>query len=594
MKHWIDSIPQIWTYATAIAVVIVGATAWWLNVLRIKKLYKKPCVSENNGSASAVTYRQDLAVSETLQPSATTYLRECLLRLRNDIESYPEMSAVDIERKLDKTLSGRKQLLMPIKERFMDRLRQAKKSKSASTGSAIIDDIAAFIHKMDEAQCDIAVIGQKYLESFGGELVDSIVLADFSLPVSSVLKTLAQNYASKHGSVTIHLVSADTHFISSQDTTRWSEFFAEGEMKRFYHVKEPTPFSSAAQLFERLLKEGTINVLMLGAERILPDGRMVVFPGIRAISTRAVLHRFHVLVVAESYKVLPAARNDNVDVGSDTEGATVELASLEMSSSLSLITDHQIHEYAPSDDKEIQATSSHQRMYCCIRHWNNRLEEKHYPIGIIFDLDGTLLDSELTHIKLYQEAGRNLGYELTNEEYETSLRGKTDEDIIHYMASATKRCDQEEYIIRIKQEKFIAHLRSGEVPPMPGSVDFVKQLSSQHFKLAVVTSATWEELTVALEILGCRNSFQVLVSAESVENGKPAPDPYLKAATLLGLMPRECLVYEDAVAGIYGAVAAGMTAVAIGLQDESCQRVGALFSIKDFCGHSVPELPNTT
>jgi HAD superfamily hydrolase (TIGR01509 family) len=214
------------------------------------------------------------------------------------------------------------------------------------------------------------------------------------------------------------------------------------------------------------------------------------------------------------------------------------------------------------------------------------------PTGVLFDLDGTLLDSELTHFELCQEVARTLGYSLTQDQYDEFFRGKADYEVFVEMAEG--REDQVSDAISKKQQAFLERLKSNQVPPVPGAVEFVRQLTEQNVKLGVVTSATRAELLQAIENLGCSDCFDVLVSAESVTLGKPNPEPYEKAAILLGVPPHECLVYEDSVAGIVAADAAGMNVVAVGPRNDTGLAAGAMIGIPDFREHRLPGLPKDT
>jgi len=109
------------------------------------------------------------------------------------------------------------------------------------------------------------------------------------------------------------------------------------------------------------------------------------------------------------------------------------------------------------------------------------------------------------------------------------------------------------------REALIANYRAApELAPMPGAVELVRALS-ERYPLAVASGSPLEGIGVALERLGIRGSFAVLISSEEVPRGKPAPDVFLAAAARLGVEAARCLVFEDSLAGARAARAAGMS-----------------------------------
>lgn len=351
------------------------------------------------------------------QASATQLLRERLGLLIERLEENLVENAVSVEEAIGETLVegvGRTQLLKPISVFFQSVLLEAKKDTSRSTRASVLNAARQFLTSIDSAHKQIINIGCEVLKNIDGELVDNIVLADFSTPVYKVLNALAEQYAGKDGLVRVYIISSDRRFISPQDTLKWRSLFATGEMARFYHLEPPIPFNKRKELFKQL--QGNKSVLLTGVERMYPNGRIVVFPGIGTLVDLASLHQLRVFAVAESYKVQPALEGETARDGNDSEGAYVELVFLEISTNLSLITDHALHvkvSNGPFRVKQIETES----LKCCMRFWRNQIEDKRYPLGIIFDLDGTLIDSEPTHKVLYQEVAEMADYHLSDEEY---------------------------------------------------------------------------------------------------------------------------------------------------------------------------------
>jgi beta-phosphoglucomutase len=208
---------------------------------------------------------------------------------------------------------------------------------------------------------------------------------------------------------------------------------------------------------------------------------------------------------------------------------------------------------------------------------------KDSTLGIIFDLDGTLIDSESVHLKLYQQLALKIGYKLSDQEYMLNLRGMTDSETFRYLLQKTdKECSVTE-LVSEKQREYHNFLEGGEVSEIKGAIDYVHQLFDGGFLLAVATSASHEEAKLSLVELGIADDVKVIVSAESVLRGKPAPDIYLYSAQCLGLLPHQCLVYEDSISGVQAACRAGMQVIGVGNMDSNALKAaGAHAVINDF------------
>jgi beta-phosphoglucomutase len=443
---------------------------------------------------------------------------------------------------------------------------------------------------MNDSQERLSLIGQSILENFSSELIDVIILADFSVPVSKVLKKLAEQYPQKRSSVRVFLISSTRHFISSQDTQKWRRLLAEGDLGRFYFLEDLVSYPNSGSLFNNLFQGNKKAVLLLGAERIYPDGKIVVFPGIRTLAKLALASNLPTIFVAETYKVQPLQGGDILGIGSDIENEEVELGYLELSDNLYLLTDHGLH--VKETVNRFQVDQYRRNTFkCCARFWKNRIENKNYPIAIIFDLDGTLLDSEAIHEALYQEVAQKVGYLLSDDEYISKLRGKADEEIIGYIVKQTGEQHDLQQLISYKQKRYKEYLIRGDIPQTKGAIKFIESLAKMGFLLAICTSATSEEVKLGLGKIELFDYFDVIISAENMQQGKPAPEPYLMTAKTLGVLPKECLAYEDSVAGVQSAIAAGMQVVGINTTNiRALIASGAMCVIQDFQNYQLNEM----
>lgn len=202
---------------------------------------------------------------------------------------------------------------------------------------------------------------------------------------------------------------------------------------------------------------------------------------------------------------------------------------------------------------------------------NSQISEQ--PIkAIIFDCDGTLVDSEEAHFFSWQRALQNWGGDLTSEEY-LSYAGQSGATTARQLAEKTEHCCADELFAQ-KREYFLAYLHGG-LPPIKETVDFVHRLIKEKerlgLRLAIASATVKPEIMLNLELLGIKDAFDVVLSGhEDLKDyhdpegvNKPKPYIYLHAAKLLGLSPAECVVIEDSATGVISGKAAGCITVAI-------------------------------
>ncbi|HZP46882.1 MAG TPA: HAD family phosphatase [Candidatus Binataceae bacterium] len=191
---------------------------------------------------------------------------------------------------------------------------------------------------------------------------------------------------------------------------------------------------------------------------------------------------------------------------------------------------------------------------------------------MIFDLDGTLADSEPLHFEAFRTTLQEVGLDLDRTIYYRDLIGFNDYDCLAAVLHAAERQPAPALVNRLaarKAELYQAMIAERDVL-YPGAADFVRRCA-ERFPLALATGTLRVEAETILQRAGLRDRFVELVAAEDVAHGKPAPDGFLTALGRLGfllrprpsLMPAECLVVEDTVAGITAAHRAGMRVLAV-------------------------------
>jgi len=181
-------------------------------------------------------------------------------------------------------------------------------------------------------------------------------------------------------------------------------------------------------------------------------------------------------------------------------------------------------------------------------------------VGVIWDLDGTLADTERAHFLAWQRFCLNFDRVLTWEQFKPTF-GLSNPDVLRMLISSDLSDDD---LQRLSDEKEALFRNTpGAILPMPGSVKLARHLHALSIPQAIGSSAPPENIPYVLEALGVADLFVAIVCRWDVEQGKPAPDIFLRAAEKIGLPPINCIVLEDAPPGITAAHAAGMRCIAL-------------------------------
>ncbi|HLI80678.1 MAG TPA: HAD family phosphatase [Candidatus Binataceae bacterium] len=191
---------------------------------------------------------------------------------------------------------------------------------------------------------------------------------------------------------------------------------------------------------------------------------------------------------------------------------------------------------------------------------------------ILFDLDGTLADTEPLHYVAFAETLRPEGIELSREEYFSRLIGFNDHDCFETVLTENGKdasAERIEALIERKAARYQEMIHNRDVM-YPGAADFVRECAAR-FPLMIVTGTLREEAEMILRRAGLRELFLDIVAAEDVEHGKPEPDGFVVALGRLGFLlrqrdaiePAQALVIEDTAAGIEAGRRAGMRVLAL-------------------------------
>jgi len=181
--------------------------------------------------------------------------------------------------------------------------------------------------------------------------------------------------------------------------------------------------------------------------------------------------------------------------------------------------------------------------------------------AVIFDMDGVLVDSEPLHSIVEMNLTRDLGLQLTEQEYHRFL-GTTTRHMWVILKGYYDLPQALEELIELTDRRYLEYLQSlSELPLIPGVNHLLGQLEEAGVIRMVASSAPLSHIQYILHRLGLRERFQTLVSGVEVEHSKPAPDIFLRAADQGGVRPADCVVVEDASSGVQAAAAAGMACV---------------------------------
>lgn len=204
--------------------------------------------------------------------------------------------------------------------------------------------------------------------------------------------------------------------------------------------------------------------------------------------------------------------------------------------------------------------------------------------AVLFDMDGTLADSMWIWRQIDLEFLGSRGLSLPDT-LQREIEGMSFSETARYFKETFHLAESEEEIKAIWNGMSMEKYRT-EVPLKPGARAFLTWLKDHSFATAICTSNSRELIDMAVAARGIGEQIDFVVTACEVNAGKPAPDIYLHAAYRLGVLPEECVVFEDIPAGLLAGKRAGMTVCAVeDAHSDYCQeekRRLADFMIRDF------------
>lgn len=178
--------------------------------------------------------------------------------------------------------------------------------------------------------------------------------------------------------------------------------------------------------------------------------------------------------------------------------------------------------------------------------------------SVIFDMDGTLLDTQRICIPAWEHAGRLQGVEGVGDCI-YSVCGMNEAGWTKFLTDRHPNIDADEFKVQIKKY-YDKHLVASFKPGARELLDFLKE---NNIKMAVASGSSKESIEEHLKQLGVLDYFGAIAGSKDVKNGKPAPDVFLLAAERLGVNPGDCFVFEDSTNGIRAGYTAGMKCIGV-------------------------------
>jgi beta-phosphoglucomutase family hydrolase len=209
-----------------------------------------------------------------------------------------------------------------------------------------------------------------------------------------------------------------------------------------------------------------------------------------------------------------------------------------------------------------------------------KIEERLEKFGVIFDMDGTMIDNMPYHRKAWRELHKRYNVPMA-EDFLPRTSGKTNSDIMPMIFGEGLFPERIEKLSREKEmlyrELYRPHMRL-----VNGLSEMLEALKAENIPMCVGSSAPDENIDMVLDGLNIRHYFTAIIGASQITQGKPNPEVFLKAAAAMNLAPEQCVVIEDAVLGVEAARNAGMAVIAISTIMPPEQLQQADMVIKDF------------
>ncbi len=183
------------------------------------------------------------------------------------------------------------------------------------------------------------------------------------------------------------------------------------------------------------------------------------------------------------------------------------------------------------------------------------------PLAFLFDMNGTMIDDMPYHIRICRDIVNSMGASLTLDEMKEQCYGKNGEVLERIFPG--RFSDEEKDALEIKKENYYQQVYRSEMKLINGLDNFLSVAATNKIAMGIGTAAIRFNVDFILDGLDIRSYFKAIVTADDVTTSKPDPETFLKGASILGIDPSACIVFEDSPKGVETAANAGMQCVVL-------------------------------
>ncbi len=209
--------------------------------------------------------------------------------------------------------------------------------------------------------------------------------------------------------------------------------------------------------------------------------------------------------------------------------------------------------------------------------------------AVIFDMDGTLFDTEIIYATAWRQAGAELGFEQV-EEAVAACTGRNTADTRRFFEQNYAGIMDYDRFMEVRTRYYDAMIAERGIPVKAGVVEALTYLKKQNIKIALATATRFERTVENLTATGLIDFFDVLITGDMVKNGKPDPETFLLAAERLGLSADECVGVEDSFNGVRAIAAAKMFCVMVPDVTQPSDEIKSLLNAQLESMHGLPAL----
>ncbi len=202
--------------------------------------------------------------------------------------------------------------------------------------------------------------------------------------------------------------------------------------------------------------------------------------------------------------------------------------------------------------------------------------------ALLFDIDGTLTDTDALHLEAFNEVLGPYGHAFDHARYTKELQGFSTASISERFLAGEP--PERQNIIMAEKEQAFRRLVAGRIQPLPGLMALLARADRANVPMVAVTNAPRLNAQMLLSGLGIAGRFKVLVIGDELPHGKPHPMPYLEGLRAAGAAPEASVAFEDSRSGVRSASSAGIATIGIrtSLSHGDMVEAGAMMTAKDF------------